>query len=73
MRDDFAAAAMRGDIIKTQNFETERGIYQLIFVNHDGAIFMYKHRNGELVECVNLSECKPCASYVIRDGMMRTV
>jgi hypothetical protein len=55
MRDDFAAAAKSGEIVKTQNFVTARGVYQLIFVKHEGNVFMYKHRNGELVECCNLS------------------
>lgn len=62
MRDDFAAAALNGDVIKTQNFATERGAYQLVFVKYKGDVFMYKHRNNELVECCNLSKCGPCGS-----------
>ena len=47
MRKDFAKAASKGTVIKNQNFVTARGVYQIIF--------FFKHRNGQLVECCNLS------------------
>ena len=46
MRKDFAKAASKGVVIKNQNFVTARGVYQIVF---------FKHRNGQLVECCNLS------------------
>lgn len=58
MRKKFVKAAKDGDIIKTQNFVTARGVYQLIYVRHNGNVYMYKHLNGKLVECCNLNEIR---------------
>lgn len=55
MRKDFARAAKHGSVIKTQNYTTERGAYQLLFVRYKESVYMYKHLNGKLVECCNLS------------------
>lgn len=55
MRKDFIKAAKEGSVIKTQNYTTERGIYQLLFVRYKEFIYFYKHLNGKLVECCNLS------------------
>ena len=55
MRKDFANAASNGIVIKNQNFVTTRGVYQIIFVRYENDIFFFKHRNGKLVECCNLS------------------
>ena len=55
MRKDFAKAASEGVVIKNQNFVTARGVYQIIFVRYDNDIYFFKHRNGQLVECCNLS------------------
>lgn len=56
MRRDFAKAAKDGSVIKTQNYMTDRGTYQLLFVRYKESIYFYKHLNGKLVECCNLSE-----------------
>ena len=55
MRKDFAKAASKGVVIKNQNFVTARGVYQIIFVRYENNIYFFKHRNGQLVECCNLS------------------
>lgn len=55
MRKDFAKAASNGIVIKNQNFVTVRGVYQIVFVRYESDIYFFKHRNGKLVECCNLS------------------
>ena len=55
MRKDFAMAASKGVVIKNQNFVTARGVYQIVFVRYENDIYFFKHRNGKLVECCNLS------------------
>ena len=55
MRKDFAKAASEGGVIKNQNFVPARGVYQIIFVRYENDIYFFKHRNGQLVECCNLS------------------
>ena len=64
-------AADNGEIVKTQNFVTARGVYQLIFVRHNGDVFMYKHRNGELVECCNLSSRNGEPLFIREDGKLK--
>lgn len=55
MRKDFAKAVSKGTVIKNQNFVTDRGVYQLVFVRYESNIYFFKYRNGQLVECCNLS------------------
>ena len=55
MRKDFAKAASKGTVIKNENFVTARGVYQIIFVRYENDIYFFKHQNGQLVECCNLS------------------
>ncbi len=55
MRKDFAKAASKGVVIKNQNFVTARGVYQIVFVRYKNDIYFFKYRNGQLVECCNLS------------------
>ena len=55
MRKDFAKAASKGTVIKNQNFVTARGVYQIVFIRYENDIYFFKYRNGQLVECCNLS------------------
>lgn len=55
MNAKFEKAANDGKVIKTQNFVTARGVYQLVFIRYKDEIYFYKHLNGKLVECCNLS------------------
>ena len=59
MRKDFIKAMKQGDIIKTQNFITARGTYQLVFMGYKGDVYFFKHLNGKLVECCNLNDRIP--------------
>ena len=56
MRKDFAKAVSKGSVIKNQNFVTDRGVYQIVFVRYENNIYFFKYRNGQLVECCNLSK-----------------
>lgn len=58
MRKDFAKAASKGTVIKNQNFVTAHGVYQIVFVRYENDIYFFKHRNGKLVECCNLSNLR---------------
>ena len=55
MRKDFETAANKGTVIKTQNFVTARGVYQIVLIRYNYDIYFYKHLNGKMVECCNLS------------------
>ena len=55
MRKDFAKAISKGTVIKNQNFVTARGVYQIVFVRYENDIYFFKNRNGQVVECCNLS------------------
>ena len=60
MRKDFAKAVSKGTVIKNQNFVTDRGVYQLVFVRYENNIYFFKYRNGQLVECCNLNTLGNC-------------
>lgn len=52
------AAMRKGQLLKVQNFETVKGIYRITHVRYKGDVFMFKTRDGELLECMNLSKMK---------------
>lgn len=64
MRKDFTRAAENGDVIKTQNFVTARGVYQIVLVRYKNDIYFYKHLNGKIVECCNLNRLGSAGSDV---------
>lgn len=56
MKTQFIKAINNGEIVKTQAFVTDRGIYQIFLVRSEGFIYFYKYLNGKMVECCNLNE-----------------
>lgn len=48
--------AMKGHNIKIQHFSTEKGAYTIFIKEYCDELYFYKTLDGELVECVNLSE-----------------
>lgn len=56
MRPEFEKAHILGSLIKQNSFHTKRGTYVINLYNYEGEIFFYKYKDGQLVECVNLSE-----------------
>ena len=71
MRRDFEMAAKKGTSVKNQIYKTERGTYQLLFVRYKNDIYMFKHLNGKLVECCNLSKAPeiPVAMSVVVENV----
>ena len=55
MKTEYVKAIFDGEVVKTQVFNTERGIYQLFHVRNGRDIYFYKYKNGKMVECCNLS------------------
>jgi hypothetical protein len=52
-------AMKKGTVLKIQNFNTPMGAYRISHIRHpNGDICMFKSRDGELLECVNLSKMK---------------
>lgn len=71
MRRDFEMAAKKGTSVKNQIYKTARGMYQLLFMRYKNDIYMFKHLNGKLVECCNLSKAPeiPVAMSVAVEDM----
>lgn len=47
---------MKGRDVKVNHFSTVKGYYTIAIKDYCGDLYFYKTLNGELVECVNLSE-----------------
>ena len=48
--------SMKGRDVKVNHFSTVKGYYTIAIKDYCGDLYFYKTLNGELVECVNLSE-----------------
>lgn len=58
MKTIYKKALQQGKLLKYQSFETQKGLYTIFLARHDDEIFMFKYKDGKLVECVNLSRSK---------------
>lgn len=58
MKQDSFEAMKHGEVVKHQIFTTDRGVYQVTLIRYRDDIFFFKHRNGKLTECCNLSKMK---------------
>ena len=58
MKQEFIDAIENGEIVKHQAFLTERGGYQIALIRYNDNIYFFKYRNGNIVECTNLSKKK---------------
>lgn len=47
---------VKGHDVKLQHFSTVKGYYTIAIKEYCGDLYFYKTLNGELMECVNLSE-----------------
>lgn len=45
-----------GNVIKINNFITQRGMYTIRIVEYENKVFFHKMLNGEVVECVNIGK-----------------
>lgn len=59
MKLEFICAETKGVILLENHFETEKGKYRIVISRYNSAIYFFKYRNGELLECQNLSIAKP--------------
>lgn len=48
-----------GRILKANTFDTAKGCYTIRIVSYKGNLYFHKMLNGNTVEIVNLSTCKP--------------
>ena len=48
-----------GLIIKSKTFDTVKGCYTIRIIAYKGDMYFHKMLNGNTVEIVNLSTCKP--------------
>jgi hypothetical protein len=56
MKKEFEDAIFSGEIVKVQNFTTDKGDYRIVIVRDGLEFFFYKYKNRELVECSNLNK-----------------
>ena len=56
MKPEFEKADVLGSLVKRNAFHTDKGLYVISIYNWKGDIYFYKHLNGKLVECCNLSK-----------------
>ena len=58
MKPDCLDAITNGKLLKTQGFNTPKGMYGIALIRHKGDIYFVKYLNRKLVECCNLSQLK---------------
>ena len=58
MKYRFIEALKKGEIVKNQAFETDKGVYQITLIRYNHDIYFFKYRNGKVVECNNLTRSK---------------
>ena len=58
MKKEYIDAIYDGEIVKRQQFVTDKGNYDVILVRKDSEIYFFKYLNRNLVECCNLSKAK---------------
>lgn len=58
MNPDCHAAMRKGQLLKVQTFETAKGVYRLAYIRHNADVFMFKTRDGVMLECGNLNKMK---------------
>lgn len=56
MKKEYIDAIYDGEIVKRQQFVTDKGNYDVILVRKDSEIYFYKYLNRTMVECCNLSK-----------------
>lgn len=55
MKPEFEKASL-GRLLKSNSFDTSRGRYRIDIREHEGYIYFFKYRDGELLECCNLNK-----------------
>ena len=68
MKLEYIKAIYEGEVVKSQEFVTEKGTYDVILVRKGTEVYFYKYLNRNLVECCNLSKIE---GRRIEDGTER--
>lgn len=68
MKREFILAEKNGETLIDNSFETAKGKYQIVIRRHRSDIYLFKYRDGKLLECQNLSFTK--AKEVKENGSM---
>lgn len=58
MKYRFIEALKKGEVVKDQSFETDKGVYQIKLIRYKNDIYFFKYRNGKVLECNNLTRAK---------------
>ena len=58
MKDKYKEAIYNGDVVMVQQFNTEKGTYEIDLIRYNNEIYFFKMLNGKLVECCNLNTKK---------------
>ena len=58
MKPWYESAMKRGTVIKSQKFETPKGVYCISLIRYKDEIYFFKDLNGSIVECSNLNRFK---------------
>lgn len=59
MKHEYICAETKGRVLLDNRFETEKGKYQITIRRYNSDIYFFKYRNGNLLECQNLSKMNP--------------
>lgn len=55
MKREFILAEKNGETLIDNSFETVKGKYQIVIRRYRSDIYLFKYRDGKLLECQNLS------------------
>ena len=55
MRPDIEKAALMGPLIKSNAFDTPKGMYRIDIRAYKDGIYFFKYRDGKLLEACNLN------------------
>lgn len=58
MKYRFIEALKNGEVVKNQEFETDKGVYKITLIRYKNDIYYFKYKNGKIVECNNLTKAK---------------
>ena len=58
MQYKFIEARKKGEVVKNQAFDTDKGVYQITLIRYKNDIYFFKYRDGKVVECSNLNKAK---------------
>ena len=51
-------ALKKGEVVKNQVFNTDKGTYQITLIRYKNDIYFFKYRDDKLVECCNLNKAQ---------------